>query len=63
MPQFSGLYPAVITPMDATGVLNEDALSQVLEFNIRAGVQGFWLAGGSGESILLDDDEYILGLD
>ena len=59
MPQFSGLYPAVITPMDATGVLNEDALSQVLEFNIRAGVQGFWLAGGSGESILLDDDENI----
>jgi len=57
MTQFNGIYPAVATPMDAEGALNEAALRQVLEFNIRAGVQGFWLAGGSGESILLEDDE------
>ena len=28
-----------------------------MEFNIQAGVHGFWVAGGTGESVLLDDDE------
>ena len=28
-----------------------------MEFNIRAGVHGFWVAGGTGESVLLDDEE------
>ena len=28
-----------------------------MEFNIQAGVHGFWVAGGTGESILLDDAE------
>src|SRR5687767_2325467 len=57
MREFKGVFPATITPMDRTGKLNESAFRQVLEFNITAGVTGFWLAGGTGESILLDDDE------
>jgi 4-hydroxy-tetrahydrodipicolinate synthase len=28
-----------------------------MEFNIQAGVHGFWVAGGTGESVLLDDEE------
>ena len=28
-----------------------------MEYNIRAGVHGFWVAGGTGESILLTEDE------
>ncbi|MEZ4660405.1 MAG: dihydrodipicolinate synthase family protein [Caldilineaceae bacterium] len=28
-----------------------------MEFNIRVGVHGFWVAGGTGESILLSDEE------
>jgi dihydrodipicolinate synthase/N-acetylneuraminate lyase len=28
-----------------------------MEFNIRAGVSGFWIAGGTGESILISADE------
>ena len=55
--RFEGLFPAAITPMDGEGRLDEGALEQVLEFNLRAGVQGFWLAGGTGESVLLDDEE------
>ncbi len=57
MSRFEGVYPALITPMTAEGEVNEDALRQVMEFNIQAGVKGFWVAGGTGESILLDDDE------
>ncbi|MFQ6039367.1 MAG: dihydrodipicolinate synthase family protein [Candidatus Poribacteria bacterium] len=54
---FQGVFPAVITPMTPEGKLNEDAFRKVIEFNIQAGVHGFWVAGGTGESVLLDDEE------
>lgn len=54
---FRGVFPALITPMTAEDRLDEEVLRAVVEYNIRAGVQGFWVAGGSGESILLDDEE------
>ena len=57
MAGFNGVYPALITPMTADGELNEAALREVLEFNIQAGVHGFWVAGGTGESVLLEDEE------
>ena len=57
MAGFRGVYPALITPMTAGGELNEAALREVIEFNIQAGVHGFWVAGGTGESVLLEDEE------
>lgn len=57
MSTFRGVFPAIITPMTPEGRLNEAALREVMEFNIQAGVHGFWVAGGTGESVLLDDDE------
>ena len=57
MNQFKGIVPAVVTPMNADGSVNDDALIQILKFNIAAGVHGFWVAGGTGESVLLDDEE------
>jgi dihydrodipicolinate synthase/N-acetylneuraminate lyase len=57
MNKFRGIFPAIITPMTADGHLNEDAFRQVMEFNIQAGVHGFWVAGGTGESVFLTDEE------
>ena len=57
MSEFRGVYTAPITPMTPSHEVNEDALRKVVEFNIQAGIDGFWVAGGSGESILLDDAE------
>jgi len=57
MSEFRGIFPAVATPMTSEGKLNEAAFRQMIEFNIQAGVDGFWVAGGSGESVLLDDQE------
>ena len=54
---FNGIFPAIITPMTRDGALNEAAFREVIEFNIQAGVHGFWVAGGTGESVLLDDEE------
>ncbi|MGI9332864.1 MAG: dihydrodipicolinate synthase family protein [Gammaproteobacteria bacterium] len=57
MPEFRGVLPAIITPMTEQGRLNEAAFRAVMEFNIQAGVHGFWVAGGTGESVFLDDEE------
>ena len=57
MSRFRGIFPAIITPMTSDGGLNEAAFREVMEFNIQAGVDGFWVAGGTGESILLTDEE------
>ena len=57
MKEFKGVVPAIITPMTADGKLHEEAYRRVMEFNIQAGVHGFWVAGGTGESVLLTDEE------
>ena len=57
MGEFRGIFPAIITPMTPEGEVSEAAFREVMEFNIQAGVHGFWVAGGTGESILLDDEE------
>ncbi len=57
MAEFKGLFPAIITPMTSEGELNEEAFRAVMEDNIQAGVHGFWVAGGTGESVYLTDDE------
>ncbi|MDA0336159.1 MAG: dihydrodipicolinate synthase family protein [bacterium] len=57
MTTFAGLVPAAITPMTAAGQIHEEAFRRVLDFNLQAGAHGFWVAGGSGESIMLDDSE------
>ena len=57
MADFEGILPAIATPMGTDGRFNEAAFREVIEFNIQAGVHGFWVAGGTGESVLLDDDE------
>ena len=57
--EFRGIVPAIITPFTADGQVNEDAYRQVVEFNVKAGVHGFWVCGGTGEGVLLSDDERI----
>ena len=57
MPEFHGVVPAIITPMTTDGEVNEEGFRAVMEDNIQAGVHGFWTAGGTGESVLLSDEE------
>jgi N-acetylneuraminate lyase len=57
MAAYEGIFPAIVTPMSSDGTLNEAAFREVMEFNIQAGVGGFWVAGGNGESVLLSDEE------
>ncbi len=57
MNEFRGIYPALITPMTRQGDFNEDAFRRLVEYNIKSGAHGFWVAGGAGESVLLEDEE------
>ena len=52
-----GVFPAIVTPMDASGHFDEPAFRAVMQSNIDAGAHGFWVSGGTGESVLVDDDE------
>ena len=56
-PYTEGIMPAIITPMNADGSVNYDAFRAVLEDNIQRGVHGFWIAGGTGESVYLTEEE------
>ena len=57
MSDFKGVYPAIVTPMTPDGDLNEEAFRVVYEGNVRAGAHGFWIAGGTGESVYLTEAE------
>ena len=59
MRDFKGVVAATITPFTPEGEFNEAAFRQVMESNIQAGVDGFWISGGTGESVLLTEDEVI----
>ena len=59
MTEFKGVVAATITPFDENGQLNEAVFRHVMESNIQSGVDGFWISGGTGESVLLTDEENI----
>ncbi len=57
--EFKGVVAAIITPYTDDGEINEEVYRRIVDFNIDAGIDGFWVSGGTGESVLLDDDERI----
>ena len=59
-PLLSGLVAALITPMSEDGgAARPEALGQLVKGLIRAGVEGFFVCGSTGESPLLADDERV----
>ncbi|MEI8094196.1 MAG: N-acetylneuraminate lyase [Spirochaetales bacterium] len=57
MKQLKGIFPALLTPFDATGHLNEASLRRLVSVNIARGVTGFYVAGSTGEAFLLTAEE------
>lgn len=56
MKDFSGIYPALLTPFKKDGSVNYDALRQLVRLNIDKGVTGFYVCGSTAEAFLLDTD-------
>ena len=57
--EFKGIVPPIITPLAANGEVNEAVYRQVLDYQLEAGVHGFWVCGAAGEGFVLTDDERI----
>ncbi len=55
--EFEGVYPAIITPLDKKNKFKEDIFRKIVEFNINSGAHGFWVSGGTGESVYVDHNE------
>ncbi len=56
--KFQGVYTAIITPFDKGGWVDKEALSNIIEAQIAAGVSGLVPCGTTGESPTLSHDEH-----
>ena len=55
--KFKGIFPALVTPFTAGDELNLKSLRDIIELNISAGVNGFYVCGSTGEAFLLSEAE------
>lgn len=58
MQKFAGCYTALITPMSSNRQVDYDGLHQLVDFQIKQGVQGILAVGTTGESPTLDWNEH-----
>ncbi|WDE07364.1 4-hydroxy-tetrahydrodipicolinate synthase [Thalassomonas viridans] len=56
---FSGSIVALITPFNADGEIDYDGLASLVEWHIQAGTSAIVIAGTTGESPTLSDDEKV----
>lgn len=54
---YNGIYVASVTPFDAKGAVNKDALVTLMERNQKEGARGFFIGGSSAECFLLSHKE------
>ncbi len=55
---FTGAGVAIVTPMNADGSVNYDALGQLIEMQISEGTDAIIICGTTGESSTLNDEEH-----
>lgn len=53
-----GILPAMITPIHENGTVNEKALRNLIEYEIKGGVHGIFAIGTTGEFYSLTNDQY-----
>lgn len=55
--KFKGVFPALLTPFDREGKVNDKAVADLIELNVAKGVDGFYVGGSTGEGLLLTVEE------
>lgn len=55
--KFEGIMPALITPLDENGKVNEKATRELVEYQLGQGAYGFYILGSTGEGLLLTEEE------
>ncbi len=59
MQMLAGSTVALVTPMDADGRINHGDLARLIEYHIGSGTEALVIAGTTGESATLTQDEHI----
>lgn len=57
MTELNGIFPALVTPVNAEGRFQEKPYAQLLDRVYRAGVQGVYVCGQTGEGLQLSIEE------
>jgi N-acetylneuraminate lyase len=52
-----GPHAAIFTPFDSTGEVNLDMLGEIANYQLEQGLHGFFVAGSTGEGLLLSESE------
>lgn len=55
--KFKGIFPALLTPFDKNDHVNTDVLCELVDYNLKKGVTGFYVGGSTAEAFLLTDEE------
>lgn len=51
--KFTGIMPALVTPLDNAGKVKVEVVKQLVDYQLKKGVHGFYVLGGTGEGVLL----------
>ncbi|HHX42281.1 MAG TPA: hypothetical protein GX715_20195 [Armatimonadetes bacterium] len=57
MTDLGGVFPALLTPFDRQGQLNEPMVEALVHHLLDAGVDGFYVGGSTGEGLLMSPQE------
>lgn len=57
--KFKGVLPALLTPFDKDGNVNKASVEKLVKYNLKKGVNGFYVGGSTGEGLLLTKEERI----
>ncbi|MGM9682580.1 MAG: N-acetylneuraminate lyase [Eubacteriales bacterium] len=57
MNKFEGVFTALLTPFDKNGKVNRRALEELIKFNLKQGVHGFYVCGSTAEVFMLYPEE------
>ena len=60
MTKFEGILPALVTPLNEDETVNTAVLSDLIEYLIGKGADGFYVGGATGEGIALSAKERMI---
>ncbi len=54
---FKGIMPALVTPLNDDSTIRAEAVKPLMEWQMKQGVQGFYVLGATGEGAVLSEKE------
>lgn len=57
MSKFEGIFPALLTPFTKENKINDKVLRELIDWNLKKGVNGFYVCGSTAESFMLSSEE------